>query len=155
MIYHSAASSDLLKAPVEGGESVRLTDQAAAAPTGLSQRTSAVSPVDGRIAGLSRDGENSRPRLAVFPPEGGAPPMSFDLPPGAFREPRWSHDGSAIIYLIDRARSSSLWSQPVEGGPPKLMADFTPEQIFSIAISRDGKSLGFARGTPSRASTSM
>jgi Tol biopolymer transport system component len=146
VIYHSAATSDLRKTPVEGGESVRLTDRAASPPTGLSQRTSAVSPADGRIAGLSRDGEGSRPRLAIFPPEGGAPIVSFDLPPGALREPRWSQDGGAILYLIDRARSSSLWSQPAAGGAPKLLADFTPEQVFSFAVSRDGKSLAFARG---------
>ena len=147
VIYHSAATSDLRKVPLEGGESVHLTDQAAPLPTGLSQRTSAISPVDGRIAALSREGESSRPRLAVFPPEGGAPNMSFDLPPGTFREPRWSPDGNAIIYLIDRARSSSLWSQPASGGPPKMLSDFIPEQIFSFAVSRDGKSLAFARGT--------
>ena len=147
VIYHSAATSDLRKVPLEGGESVHLTDQAAPLPTGLSQRTSAISPVDGRIAALSREGESSRPRLAVFPPEGGAPNMSFDLPPGTFREPRWSPDGNAIIYLIDRARSSSLWSQPAGGGPPKMLSDFIPEQIFSFAVSRDGKSLAFARGT--------
>jgi Tol biopolymer transport system component/tRNA A-37 threonylcarbamoyl transferase component Bud32 len=147
VIYHSATTSDLRKVPVEGGESVRLTDQAASPPTGLSQRTSAVSPADGMIAALSRDGQGSPPRLAILTPEGGAPVKTFDLPPGTLREPRWSPDGSAILYLIDRARSSSLWSQPADGGAPKLLADFTPEQIFSFAISRDGKSLAFARGT--------
>lgn len=35
----------------------------------------------------------------------------------------------------------------MDGGEPKQLADFSPEQVFSFALSRDGKQLALARGT--------
>ena len=67
--------------------------------------------------------------------------------PGRFSHSRWSADGQAILYFLDRGQTSSLWSQSLDGGAPKQLADFSPEQIFSFDLSRDGKWLAFARGT--------
>ncbi|MDT7603324.1 MAG: eukaryotic-like serine/threonine-protein kinase [Acidobacteriota bacterium] len=139
VIYDAVATSDLRKVPIDGGDSVRLTDRRVTWPT--------VSPKDGMIAGLYRTDDNSPRRLTVFPPEGGTPVKSFDLPPGAFGGARWTPDGRAVIYLITRAETSSLWSQSLDGGAPKQLADFSPEQIFSFDLSRDGRWLAFARGT--------
>jgi Tol biopolymer transport system component len=61
--------------------------------------------------------------------------------------PRWTSNGRSILYLITRAETSSLWSQPVDGGAPKQLTDFKPEQIFSFELSRDSKWLVFTRGT--------
>ena len=142
VIYASLATSELRKVPADGGESVRLTDRPVPWP--------AVSPADGSVAGLFRSDENSPWRLAVFPPEGGAPVRVFDLARGINADMHWTPDGRAIVYLMERARSSSLWSQAVDGGAPKQLADFSPEQVFSFAISRDGRTLAFSRGTSIR-----
>lgn len=139
VIYDSIATSDLRKVSIDGGDSVRLTDRRVAWPT--------VSPKDGMIVGLYMSDENSSPRLALLAPEGGAPIKTFDLPNGSFGGAHWTPDGRAILYLINRAQTSTLWSQPVDGGAPKQLADFSPEQIFSFDLSRDGKWLAFARGT--------
>jgi len=139
VIYDAIATADLRKVPIDGGDSVRLTDRRVLWPT--------VSPKDGRIAGRYQSEANSPQRLAVFNAEGGAPAHVFDLPPGSFHHPQWSADGRAVLYLIDRASTSSLWSQSLDGGAPKQLADFSPEQIFSLGLSRDGKWLAFARGT--------
>ncbi len=138
VIYSSVTTSELRKVPVDGGDSVRVTDTVTW-PT--------VSHTDGMITGLYRSDENSPQRLAVFPPEGGPPVKTFDIPMGLYSYPRWTTDGRAILYVNTRAESSSLWSQPVDGGAPKQLMDFTPEQIFSLDLSRDGKWLVFTRGT--------
>jgi serine/threonine protein kinase/Tol biopolymer transport system component len=139
VIYDSIVTTELRKVPIDGGDSVRLTDRRVAWPT--------VSPKDGMIAGLYRSDGNSPQRLTVFAPEGGTPIKNFDLPPGALSNPRWTTDGRAIIYIITRADASSLWSQSLDGGKPVQLADFSPEQIFSFDLSRDGRWLAFSRGT--------
>ena len=62
----------------------------------------------------------------------------------------WSADGRAILYATLRGAASKLWSQPLDGGAPKQLADFNPDQLFSFALSSDGRQLAFARGTVSR-----
>jgi eukaryotic-like serine/threonine-protein kinase len=139
VIYSSVTTSDLRKVPIDGGISVQLTDRPVTWPT--------VSLTEGMIAGLYRSDENSPQRLAVFTPEGGRPIKTFDIPSGLFSYPRWTSNGRSILYVITRAETSSLWSQPVDGGAPKQLTDFKPEQIFSLDLSRDGKWLVFTRGT--------
>jgi eukaryotic-like serine/threonine-protein kinase len=139
VVYDAIATSELRKVPIEGGESVRLTERRLIWPT--------VSPKDGMIAGLYRPDESTPVRLAVFPPEGGAPIKTFDIPSGNRRDLHWSVDGRAILYIISRASTSTLWSQSIDGGAPKQLADFSPEEIFSLALSRDRKWVAFARGT--------
>ena len=138
VIYSSGTTSDLRKVPIEGGDSVRLTDRPVTWPT--------VSSTDGMITGLSRSDEDSPQRLAVFPPEGGAPIKTFDIPSGLFSYPRWTPNGRSILYVITRAETSTLWRQSVDGGAPQQLTDFKPEQIFSLDLSRDGKWLVFTRG---------
>jgi hypothetical protein len=38
-------------------------------------------------------------------------------------------------------------SQPLDGTPPKKIADFAPDRIFAFDWSRDGKHIAVARGT--------
>ena len=41
---------------------------------------------------------------------------------------------------------SNIWSQPLDGDPPKPLTDFKSDSIFSFSWSRDGKQLVYARG---------
>ncbi|HKO63127.1 MAG TPA: hypothetical protein VJV03_18340, partial [Pyrinomonadaceae bacterium] len=43
----------------------------------------------------------------------------------------------------------NLWSQPIDGGPPKQITTFTSVMIPSFAVSRDGKHLAISRGSAS------
>lgn len=138
-VIYSSLTSDLRKVPIDGGDSVRLTDKPVTWPT--------VSTTDGMIAGLYVREQNSPQRLVVFPPEAGAAIKTFDIPPGLLSYLRWTLNGRSILYVITRAETSSLWSQPVDGGAPKQLTDFKPEQIFSLDLSRDGKWLVFTRGS--------
>jgi hypothetical protein len=44
---------------------------------------------------------------------------------------------------------ANIWRQPIAGGPPRKVTDFTQDQIFRFAYSHDGKQLALARGTQS------
>jgi len=41
---------------------------------------------------------------------------------------------------------SNIWSQPVDGGEPKPLTDFTSGSIYHFAYSLDGTRLFLARG---------
>ena len=58
----------------------------------------------------------------------------------------WSRDGKSIIYTVSASNISNLWSQPVDGGPPKQITDFKEMLITSFAWSPDGKRLACTRG---------
>jgi tricorn protease-like protein len=42
---------------------------------------------------------------------------------------------------------SNIWSQSIEGGPPKQVTDFKELLITGFSWSRDGKQLACTRGT--------
>jgi serine/threonine protein kinase len=135
------------KVSIEGGNPVRLTDYVS--------HPLSVSPVDGRIVIAFDETTPPRRRVAVIGPNGGAPTNIFDFPlfsgtlGGGFygQTIRWMSDGRALSYIVTRNGVSNLWSQPIEGGPPKQLTDFKSDLIFSYAWSRDGKKLALARGT--------
>ena len=59
---------------------------------------------------------------------------------------QWTLDGQAITYVKTTGRVSNIWSQPLDGGPPKPLTDFKSDSIFSFNWSRYGKQLVYARG---------
>ncbi len=49
--------------------------------------------------------------------------LTFD--PTFDRRPRWSKDGTGILFTSDRGESTDLWKRPANGtGPPELVLDF-------------------------------
>lgn len=142
VIYTDIAIPDLRKVSIDGGESVQLVTGQVVDP--------AVSSKDGLIAGAYRKIPYTPLVLAVFSPDGGEPIRTFELPTGSISSPRWMPDGSAIIYTITKADVSALWRQSIDGGPPKQIADFNPEQVGSFSLHRDGKSIVFSHGKLTR-----
>lgn len=88
-------------------------------------------------------------KLALFSGNGGQPERLIDLPDivksGLVR---WSAKGDALIYRDSRNRIDNLWSQSLNGDPPKQVTDFKSDQIYSFDWSRDGKYLVLSRGRP-------
>jgi len=134
-VHESASTSTLWKVSIDGGDPVQLTDKDAGNPV--------FSP-DGELIACSY----GNGKVAVIPSEGGQPTKIFDIPTPFIVEPgaRWSSDGSALTFHVNRGGISNLWSQPLDGGPPKQVTDFKSDEIFSFAWSRDGKQLALARG---------
>jgi serine/threonine protein kinase len=84
-------------------------------------------------------------KLAVIPAAGGAPANVFVRPIGAGKM-HWSPDQKSVQYLLTRRGATNVWEQPLAGGPPRPVTNFTSGHIFDFAWSRDGKQLLLAKG---------
>ena len=143
VVFHRPSGSgrfQLWKAPVGGGEDIRITGETCMRP--------AVSPRDGMIAcWYSEPGAKLRWSIGIYPPEGGRPVKIFDFPPSVSIESslRWTPDGRAVAYVDNRGGASNIWSQPLDGSPARPLTDFHAARIFSFAWSPDGR-LAYSRG---------
>lgn len=145
VVYHHTGNAgwNLWKVPLAGGSPVQLTNALSTHP--------AVSPKDGRIAcWYSRDVAKPSWKLAVLPPEGGAPLRTFDLPGTAVPDTalEWTPSGDGITFVDGRNGVSNLWVQPADGGSLRPLTSFTSGQIYSFDWSRDGR-LVYSRGVSS------
>jgi eukaryotic-like serine/threonine-protein kinase len=145
VVYQSLATAPATtwRVPFEGGEPAQITQDAAFAPT--------ISP-DGKFLAVM----NGRPGpvgtyVAIIPFGGGPPVKELDLPfpDMSVQPPTWSRDGGGLVYIDSRAGVGNLWLQPLAGGAPRQLTNFTSEQIYSFAWSPDGKQLVTARGATS------
>jgi Tol biopolymer transport system component len=141
VIYDRGFLGNLWKVSIDGGTPARLTDKLSQFP--------AISPDGKFIACEYRESDKSPARIAIIPFEGGSPVKMFDTSEEIDLPLRWSADGRAILYATLRGAASKLWSQPLDGGQSKQLADFNPDQLFSFALSTDGRQLVFARGAVS------
>jgi len=59
---------------------------------------------------------------------------------------RWSADGRALHYTAINNNVTNVWSQPLDGGPPRQLTNFTDGLMATFDWSRDGKLLACSRG---------
>ena len=118
-----------------------------------------LSPDGKLLAYFFDDEQTNRPRIALIEFGSGAAVRTFDLPVTSqsslyealfYRGFHWSSDGRAIVYINTLGGVSNLWSQPLDGGPPKQITDFKSDLIYNFAYSRDGRQLALARGSHTR-----
>ena len=136
----------IYKIPVEGG-APRVV---AYIPTNAAEQQLAVSP-DGRFLAYlyfhSDEPAAAADRLAVVSTDGGSPVKDFPMPRGISRL-RWSPDGKSLQFSMDilAGAATNLWEQPLAGGQPKRMTDFTSGRIFDFDWSADRTRLLMIRG---------
>lgn len=141
LIYTDISSdkATLWRIPIDGGEPQQLTE-----PT---TRTPSVSPDGKLIACFYLDEQTSgQYKLALIPFEGGKPIKIFPQPVSNNTNVRWTPDGRALTYVSTDKGVSNVWLQPVEGGPPEQLTQFTSDLIFGFGWSPDGKRLACVRG---------
>lgn len=142
VIYSEGFDSvKIWKVGIDGGEPVQLTDNDAFNPV--------FSPDGKQFACLWRDEPNSQPKIAIIPSTGGKPVKTFTLNSRGYGL-RWMPDGRSIAYIVDNGNVGNIWSQPIDGGPPKQITNFTSERMGSFDISPDGKQFTMMRGTETR-----
>jgi len=142
VVYHSGNQGrrTVWRVPIEGGSPQQLTDYPSVAPV--------VSP-DGKWISVYYRSELKAPwRLGIIPFNGGLPVKSFEVPTGVLFQSlvRWTPDGSALAYIMNRDGNSNVWIQPLDERPAKQLTDFKSDQIFWFEWSPDGKQLGVSRG---------
>ncbi len=135
--------SEIWRLSIQSGLETRLDAKAGCFPR--------ISPDGKLIVYQFRDEQAQRVRLAVITADAGSRIATLDLPSDyAGKSPyQWAPDGHAITYRDERNGVSNIWSQPLNGGPPKQLTHFTSDRIFSFAWSRDGRQLAVSRGTRS------
>lgn len=147
-VFYSAVDNhnqpSLWKVPTAGGQARPLNFTRAVYPS--------ASP-DGKLVAffyLDRSSDNTK--IMVVPAEGGEPVKSFDQPPTVSVQAgiHWDADGKTLTYVDTRGGVSNIWSQPLAGGQPVKLTDFSSDKIFRFAWSRDGKHLAFERGVEIR-----
>jgi eukaryotic-like serine/threonine-protein kinase len=134
VVFNSkSVDAPLSMVPILGGETIKIDVKTAGGV--------AVSPDGKWIA--STHWEPSKINTAIYAFQGGEPQKSLDIDAYYFR---WTPDGRSLAFVDDR-NPSVIIEQPIDGGPPRQLADFKPDRIFSFAWSHDGKQLVVARGT--------
>ncbi len=139
VIFQSARTGkiNLWKVPLEGGTEVPVVAEESRQPS--------LSPDGKLLAFLFWDEAALRYRVAVVPVEGGGSREVYDLPQGIIRF-QWSPEGKAFAYLDTRQGVTNVWAQPLAGGAPRQLTNFTSDLVFDYAWSRDGNQLALARG---------
>jgi Tol biopolymer transport system component/DNA-binding winged helix-turn-helix (wHTH) protein len=141
LVYFSAVSGgSLWQVPIDGGDAVLL----------LNERSfrAAVTPSGDKIAYFGREGDKGKLFVKTFPDL--QPLHSFDAFFNSAATPKivWSGDeGSLIYYRNDAADVGNLWRQPLVGGEPQKLTNFTSANIFDFSFSPDGSRLAIARGS--------
>jgi Tol biopolymer transport system component len=84
-------------------------------------------------------------KMEVIPAAGGSPLHVFGWPTGASGL-RWSPNQKGLQFLLTKNGATNVWEQPLAGGAPRQITNFTSGRIFDFAWTRDGKQLLLARG---------
>jgi serine/threonine protein kinase len=139
IVYQSYNGKPILrKIGIDGGQPVQLTDYTSARPV--------ISPDGKQIACLYQERVGTPSKIAILSSEGGPPLKILPIVPEAEPNISWSADGREIIYVSADKGVSNLWMQPIGGGKPRQITNFTSERIFGFDFSRDGKQLALSRG---------
>jgi len=128
--------STLWKVPLEGGESLQLTEEKSIRPF--------VAPDGERVAYYYIDEKAWRIGVRWF--DGGRPVKSFALSPTVVeRVVRWTPDMQAVAFIDSIGGVDNIWAQPLDGSLPVRLTNFKAGKISAFDWSRDGRLLAIAR----------
>jgi eukaryotic-like serine/threonine-protein kinase len=142
VVYESWMRQGIFKIPLTGGEATQLIADSAFRPT--------VSP-DGKLLAVTRIRPPANDYVDILPFAGGPSIRQFDVPILTMMGSNisWTRDSNGLIYLDSREGVGNLWLQPLAGGKPRQLTDFSSDRIYSFDWSPDGKQLVVARGNSS------
>ena len=126
--------------PSDGGAPVEIADGVGDGITGPLD----ISP-DGRLFSYSFDEYPPVWKIAVTSASGGQVIKTFDVPGGTTRV-RGSTTGKGLQYLVTHNGATNIWEQPLAGGGPKQLTQFTSGRIFDFNWSSDLRRLLLTRG---------
>jgi eukaryotic-like serine/threonine-protein kinase len=143
-IYYNALGKhySLWRVPTTGGRPEQLTQFSSVFPH--------ASP-DGNWIEYGIDDPN-RNGFGIVPASGGQPAKLFEIShssPGGAAVMRWSPASDAIDFVDTREGVSNVWRQPIQGGAPRQVTDFTSGLIFNFVWLPNGRDMAVARGTTS------
>lgn len=142
IVYQSGGNYPTLrKIPINGGEPIVITKTTASRPS--------ISP-DGKLVAyhyLDSSIERSRWGIGVIELESGKRVKRFDFPSTVVeRLVKWTRDGKSIAFLNSPDGIQNIWLQPIDGGEPRPLTNFTSDSIISFNWNADGHKLALIRG---------
>ncbi|HYL68062.1 MAG TPA: protein kinase [Candidatus Limnocylindria bacterium] len=147
----SAGMLTLRKVSIDGGTFTSLSKEMLFFP--------AISP-DGTSVAAGYHPDLTKPsKLAVLGVDGGEIRRVYDVTPDMVlggeggTSIAWTKDGRSILLIVNKEGASSLWAQPLgaAGAPPpsaRQIMNLGSDQVWSFALSPDGKQIVYARGLP-------
>jgi len=134
-----SGKTEICRVAPEGGKPVQWKGKLSGRPV--------VSPDGKRIAGHFSDASTYPPIPSVGSLDGSEPERTFAWPPGDHWRSRirWTPDGQALTYNLDRGGVSNIWLQPLAGGPARQLTNFTANRIWDFDWAPDNR-LILARG---------
>jgi Tol biopolymer transport system component len=142
-VVYDRRMGGVFKVSLTGGEPIQLIPDPGYQPS--------VSP-DGRLLAVTkRRVDPPGNYLDILPLAGGPSIRQFDIPVLAMTGTplSWTPDSKGVIFLDSRDGVGNLWLQPLAGGKPKQVTNFSSDRIYSFDWSPDGKQLVVARGNSS------
>ncbi len=115
----------LFKVAMNGGPATKLTSEAS--------NFGAISP-DGKLIACAWKSPFN-PKMAIISIDGGAPMRIFDL---SGRLYHWTPDGKGIVYIKHDGKQENLFVQPLAGGPPTALTNFTEGSIANYDWTANG-----------------
>ncbi len=142
-VVYDRRMGGVFKVSLTGGEPIQLIPDPGYQPS--------VSPDGKLLAVTKRRLDPPGNYLDILPLAGGPSIRQFNIPvlamPGTPLS--WTPDSKGVIFLDSRDGVGNLWLQPLAGGKPKQVTNFSSDRIYSFDWSPDGKQLVVARGNSS------
>ena len=128
--------------PIDGGTPRRVG--------GLLLSRAGMSPDGSMLAGIFRRDPRAGQQLGVIATATSQVVQTFDNVTFATGggPVAWDHRGDALLYTT--GERMNLWRQPLAGGTPVKVTNFSDKVIVRFALSPDGKSLALSRGVTQR-----
>ena len=89
-------------------------------------------------------------KILVLSSTDGSRISAFDIPTysGVNFGVRFTPDSSGLVFVRSSGGACNLWVQPLNGGKPNLLTNFTGGSIYRFEYSADGSRIYLARGFP-------
>jgi eukaryotic-like serine/threonine-protein kinase len=153
VVYADASGGwpTLRKVGIDGGTPVSLSKETLFFPV--------ISP-DGSSVAAAYHPDIAKPsKLAILGLEGGEIRRVYDVTPDTVlggeggTSIAWTKDGHTVVFIVSKEGGSTLWAQPLgtagaPSPPARQIMNMTSEQVWSFALSPDGKQILYARGLP-------
>ena len=141
--YFDSIDSKIHRVPLDGsGKSEAILGL----PQGYSYAASLTVSPDGRTLGASlHDLQRTGIKIGLFDLASSNPPRMLDAGRHTYMV-NFTPDGKSLIYGIHENGVDNMWMQPLDGSAGHQITDFKSDQIWSVDLSPDGKSLAVLRG---------
>ena len=135
-VVYGSDTGQVMRIPIGGGAPTQLS------PPGVILQTKAIYSPDGTkiaFSGLSKQETSDRLDLYVYDAGTGKQIATFALPTVNVGIPRFAPDSQGVYFINTPGSVSNLWYQPLTGGPPHQVTNFTDLWINWFDFSPSGK----------------